>query len=521
MLWKKETKAPDASYVNIFTVDPIQSGWEKLHVTRQAEVKYFPLKKNDDISQTKRYEGNKHFVKRKWSAAIEKYNESLCYAAEGSTTASFAYANRAHCFMKLTFYKEALKDIELAKEKGYPMNLMPKLNQREADCLRGIEDGPRTHKCVAELRFDPDENFPCMANVLKVQRAANSDYQIIAKKDIAVGQNLIVEDSIKFLERNFGSRCINCFKFYVNLVPCQKCCVAMFCSTECQKSSSHVYECGMKLSNDNHFNAELMQIVRSIFKVMELFSNADETMTFVEETLALDELPTSLLDARSKYKAMLKQRIGRKFLDIVNLGTHCFPVYKELLKIPVVNETFNTEKHRRFLMHLIGHHTQVYHHNLFAVNSAFDGELYSCFGLMSRYFNHSCYPHTFSIINEVANIEVVAVRPIKKGEEVTTLWFPFLLNLERNQRQSKLWEYRQIRCKCLRCQGVFATGRQRKPIAAALKRFNSLPEEVMMKDSAERIAKLLQNYGHLNWCDEIEDALSMYFMVLSAHQILD
>lgn len=504
-------------YVNIVDVDP---NWENTRRILKNDLDFSTLRKNDFLSQKKRTEGNNLFKKGKYSMAMLKYNECLLYSTEGSTNAGLAYGNRSACFTKLKFYNEAIKDIEMAKENGFPENLMPKLVQRKSECLQSLQEGHGgTHKHEAPLSFERDENFPGMANVVKVEKHPNGSYSVVAREDIDVGKTIIVDKSIKHLMQKFETKCVECFKSYVNLVACKMCCVAMFCSTECQRVSQHEHECGvLKFHNDYDLNAELMQILRSIFKAMVLFSSADELMTFVEEKLASDELPVSLLDERSKYWALLKQRIGRHSF----VGPNCFMIYKDLLTFPVVNQMFNTEKHRRFLMHLIGHHIQIYHHNLFTAKSPepkrnVSSIVHNYFGLMSRYFNHSCHPHTLMVSDEAASVVYVTIRPIKKGAEVSTSWFPFILNSERKTRQCKLWELKGIRCKCTRCQGAVASSHQRIPLRAARDRIEELRgKEKLMGECIN----FLQTYGHLHWCEEIENVISMYQMLLSLQESL-
>lgn len=275
-----------------------------------------------------------------------------------------------------------------------------------------------------------------------------------------------------------------------------------------------------------------------IFKAMKLFSSADELIKFVEETLTSDELPAALLDARSEYRALLKQRIGRRFIDIVDLGTRAFAFYREMLNASMVNEMFNTEKHRRFLMHLIGHHIKIYYHNLIIAksNDPKRGEsgLSSSFGLMSRYFNHSCYPHALMVPDEVFNSVYVTVRPIREGQEVLTSWFPFLLDCKRKERQCTLWELSQTRCKCSRCRGVVASYQERQPLDRALDMIISMVysedsdyDEVpkLGKDTKEELKEecidFLQTYGHLDWCGEIKQVMKMYRSYLSIQPTID
>lgn len=496
------------------------------HEVRRAEIDFSPLKKNNEVAVKKRKEGNIQFDQGNWTRAIEKYNESLCYAENRSDNLALAYGNRAACFLKLKFYKEALKDIELSKEAGYPPHLFPKLDRRKENCLKLMrEEGSRSHQHEAKLSFEADEKFPCMANVLKVERSANDDYSIVARENIDAGQTVVVENTTKYLHQRYGSNCNICLKnVFFNLIPCKKCAIAMFCSPECQGNFLHESECGLKINSDIQTNNESIDVLRSLLKAIHLFSSADELMDFVEESLASKELPDSLLHAQSEYQAFLKQRTGRKFLNIVVLGTHAFCIFKEMLKIPVVKRMFTTEKHRRFLMHLIGHHFQVHHHNLIVLSSSNKDNtpgynaLYSYFGVMSRYFNHSCYPHVLMLSDGVANSVYITVRPIKKAEEVLTVCLPFILTKSRQNRQLKLWEYRQFRCNCKRCRGIFASKKQRNQLAndGLMKALTSGTEFRIDKDMVyQRIGnlnELLQKHGHIEWCDEMEDLLSMYSM---------
>lgn len=46
-----------------------------------------------------------------------------------------------------------------------------------------------------KLCFDPNEKYPCMADVLEVQKNSDFGRHIIAKSDIAVGKIVLIEKS--------------------------------------------------------------------------------------------------------------------------------------------------------------------------------------------------------------------------------------------------------------------------------------------------------------------------------------
>lgn len=70
-----------------------------------------------------------------FEGAMSKYNESICLA-DNSEQLSLSYANRSQCFLKLHSYGHCLNDIRLAKEAGYPIHLMPKLEIRQSECMK-------------------------------------------------------------------------------------------------------------------------------------------------------------------------------------------------------------------------------------------------------------------------------------------------------------------------------------------------------------------------------------------------
>lgn len=131
MLWKKESERLDAMYVDLFAGNE----WiQFMSSNNSPKLNSDAVKKDDTISTRKRNDGNVLFGHKDWKGAMRKYNESLCFAEQGSTNSSLAYANRSACFFHLNRFKECLIDIELAKVAGYPDHLMSKLDSRNMKC---------------------------------------------------------------------------------------------------------------------------------------------------------------------------------------------------------------------------------------------------------------------------------------------------------------------------------------------------------------------------------------------------
>lgn len=139
-LWKKQPKSN--SFVELIYEFP-EELYKKMasHMSHRFLNKEFKPVKNDQVATDFRVQGNEYFKKRNWRAAMEFYNQSLRFSNDGSENISLAYANRSSCFLHMEKYIECLKDIELAKENGYPKRLIQKLNDREIVCLKQINEG--------------------------------------------------------------------------------------------------------------------------------------------------------------------------------------------------------------------------------------------------------------------------------------------------------------------------------------------------------------------------------------------
>lgn len=521
MLWRKESKNPDAVYTDIFA----HGGISALNKMFKAFMKidHSQLRKSNIIALQKQKAGNVQFGESNWKSAMELYNESLCYAEKGSEIIGISYGSRAKCFFEMKLYNESLKDIGLAKEAGYPAQMMIKLEQLETKCQKCIQQGRgRILEHAAKLSFEAHEQFPCLANVLDIQRDVDGNYSVVAKEDLDVGQTIVVEDALKSIHLGYGERCNICLKSMVNLIPCEKCTVAMFCSTECRHHFFHEYECGMKLSN-TELNGTVFRNNRGILSAIDMFSSVDELMDFVEQTIesGQNELPESLLDPRSKYRVFLKLRTGPEIAnqELISMAINEFNAF---LKYPKIGAMFNTKKYHRFLMHLVTQHIWIGEHNSKAfqrtTKQGTTHKFFSTCGVMARYFNHSCAPNVDSTLDDVGNEVYLLVRPVKKGEEVLISWLPFPFQCPTKQRKQMLREEKSLNCDCLRCIGAEANEAFRHRINnhdANFRSIESLYVELHEKQGydpksqqlMQKCVEFLQKYGELDWCEEIEKAI--------------
>lgn len=525
MLWQKESVKKNALYVNIcdFTenfilpwlTEPIKSTVEKSDATGKLAKKLFD--------------------KHQWNAAMNVYNQILCYAKPESQNISVAYSGRSACFYNMNMYKECLIDIELATKFGYPNDQMPELVQRKANCMKLIAEGEQLNDFVAKLDFEADKNCPSMANVLRIKQNGKKNYSLVAKEEIDVGKTILVEKAyISSIYSKHERKCNICLKGFVNLMPCKRCTVAMFCSDECQNHFLHKHECGMRYCENSTKNGLVMDNIRSILLAINLFSSVNELMEFVEKTIANDLKMVSLTDEQSKYELFLNLAPDASIMKIPGFKAILASQFKYLLSHPNIKTMFKTKKDQRFLMHLLCFHMQILQSNAMRVSSEFHIEyeqrenLYSLTGLVAELLKHSCAPNVLLIENDAELIAVVA-QPIKKGETLVVSRLPFLLINSKENRQSLLQMARNFICKCTRCQGHFASKSQRK-------RFQSNPDYQYIETNylsldyndaekcqamKDKCIAILKNCGGMLWCDEIGVIIFTFHQILCNHMKRD
>lgn len=509
-IWRKESKKGNALYTDI-----IAMGGKDLFETISM---IFPpssapkLIKSDETSLKKRTEGNALFAKGEWSEAMEKYNESLCFAPQQSSNISLAYANRSSCFLNMKLYAEALVDIENAKKTGYPKNMMPKLDQRKATCLQGIQKGDtKSDEPLTKLSYDPDERFPCVANVVKVVKDSAENYSMIAKEDIPIGKTVIVEKAFfSYLYQNFGWKCNICLKSNANLMPCKKCTVAMFCSNECQASRLHDYECSYVANHENDVQSRrLLREVRGILVAIEMFANIDELMQFVETSIKnRDPSDVSLNDAKSRYRTFLMHERCTKNLNEEDMAFCIAPQYALLMGMPQVKAMFKQKKHLRFLMHLIGYHSLMSPEQ----NRDEHYNIHNQVNLITYYMGHSCASNLVSVHTN-GHLIYVTARNIEKGQQ--------LFDSTKSRQRSCCFENNVV-CKCRLCTGkaVLPTQAERNRMLTDpnFKFIHAWPnliwnlydDKKKFQLTMDKCVKFLKDYSHIEWCDEIDRAINIY-----------
>lgn len=503
VFWKKESNSVDALYVDLFADKsriPSFDEWNrKLELADWKNVffcKEFEPGKNNQKSDYFRSIGNGLFGREDWIDAMEFYSQSLCFAELGTNNVSFAYSNRAACFLKLERYDECLRDIELAEQANYPH--MPKLMQRKATCERLMERiSTERNEFQPTLSFNPNEEYPCMADVLEIRMNKHFGRHVIANRDIDVGQTVLVEKfTISLGCAPDRVQCYNCTRDVANFIACPTCTDVMFCGEECRSQNEvHQKFCGStinRMPHDVRFAAESL-----LYGIVQ-FSDANEMMSFVEETLAKrgTQIPNAINDSRTKYGFVLSLK---PTVDDINYD-QVYMIFTGISDNSVVKSMFSSTRSQRFLMHLCAEHLSILKNNSFNICVA-NGIAKEKMGLVVSLFNHACAPNVFNYASVDSDV-FVTTRPIKKGEQ---LFISYSLNGTAPTEFDFL-------CKCDKCEpNCKAADRSMMKSDQNFKFLTTVSKENYRSANVkEKCEQFLQEFGHLPWSEEMDLVLNIY-----------
>lgn len=530
-LWEKESNCSDALWVDLFAADrknhKVFAEWDRKIRTSEWTSHFLGMNvkpvKNNKVSDSFRNDGNMYFRMEQWVEAMEMYTQSVRFAEIGTKSMSLAYANRASCFLRMKQYDKCLIDIELAIEAKYPADLMPKLIKRKNDCEEAMEnDDDQATPFKPKLSFDPNEKFPCMADVLEIQRNAEFGRHIVAKCDIDVGQTILVEENFVSITAGFDrANCYTCLQAMQNFIPCTNCTDVMFCCEDCRSQNDvHQQFCGAAI---NRMPTNVKLIAKSILFALTTFSSVDELMEFVDDVLSkrATEIPEAANDARSKYGLFLSLQPAPK--TSIDQGT-IYKVYTGLLDAPAVKKMFDSKQRQRFLMHLVAEHFLIISNNSYGGSLSSESSVCTLACVMSL-FNHACAPNAFN--SSAGNREVcITMRPIKKGQQVFVKYL--CGDRTTRQRQEMLLNQWGFVCKCDKCIPISAPADRKRMqsdpmFKALLSNVNVLDWHFQILQSGEdydgisnqpKLTKaceeFLRKYGQLPWCEEMEQVLKTY-----------
>lgn len=463
LLWTKSDKRRPIIYVDLF--DNVSTElqiefvrWEQKLWNFDWNHRFFHYYSEPTKCQAtaKRFGsiGNTYFESREWRIALEMYNQAICFAENDSSYLAVLFAKRGFCFSNLEMYSAGTIDIDIALSRNLPRELVAEC--RAINEVLKQKSEQRTPN-RPQLSFNEcDENYPAMANVLELKLDENNRAYIAAKVDIDVGETVLVEQSFAAVTNGYNKICCaTCLQEMKNFLPCRTCTDAAFCSVDCfQRNNVHRKSCG---EDFHHMPTPIKFVIQSILHAISIFPTVDFLMQFVEVYIK----SPNFIAAATIFKTPLDEKM-RNYGLFLKLSTQndlpivtAFQAYTTLLTMKSISEVFNSEKKKRFLMHLVGHHTFVLKCNSFGgfeknENQFISGTMANLVGLI----DHSCTPN---VIHFTYGDRVVCmtIRPIRAGERLCYDYFPMKIDVDddkrRKQRKQLIWQHWHIDCKCCKC----------------------------------------------------------------------
>uniref|UniRef100_A0A336MLV9 CSON002617 protein n=1 Tax=Culicoides sonorensis TaxID=179676 RepID=A0A336MLV9_CULSO len=417
-------------------------------------VSHIFVPKNDSTSLAARNQGNQFFIKDKdYLSALSCYNRSICFAGNDSENLAIGYANRSAIYLNAGFYAFCLENIELALKHNYPDKLKPKLVQRKEECLRLMslnEDSFekfKKEKCNVKLSYPPNERMPIMIKGLEYVTSDKFGRHIRAKHDLYPGDVIIIEKPfskcIQSLNGSEYQRCANCLESnYLNLLPCDHCTRAMFCSETCRNEGwkrFHKFECKVIDGIFSLFNKIMVITIRTTIYAFTMFNSPCELEELINqvnlETESAFDLDYTQLSEEKHFRAiyaLATNESDRSVSDLFQRANLCAIAWYLLKDFSnILSELLKTKDNEKLfldLMFRICQASAVNYHSLSSMAKT-DPLLVDIEGFYSpkqfgsgsfalcSLLNHSCAPNVVRVGDGVYNV-VIVNRCIKKGDQI-------------------------------------------------------------------------------------------------------
>uniref|UniRef100_A0A1Q3F0H3 SET domain-containing protein n=1 Tax=Culex tarsalis TaxID=7177 RepID=A0A1Q3F0H3_CULTA len=476
-----------------------------------ALLEVLELKKCNRTAVQVREAGNQLFLEKKYDEALEKYNESICYAEFNSEHLGMGYANRSAVYFDQGEYEFALYNIMLARKHNFPEELRSQLMQREMNCREKIiagqskiagQVGPPSSRIG--LNVEVNARLPFVAKGIAMKYYPEFGSGLVAEKDFNTG-DVILDEKPMLMAVEHGLRysvCSYCTAaFRRSLIPCPNCVSCMYCSEKCLEMDhrfTHRFECGiMERLRNASFNTSIITS-RLFFYGLTLFGdNLQLMMKSCWDTFNSGGNPFDLdytqYDPLEEFKTMHKVKFRLPKANIEHHYRMCAALhYAVFMKHPLVQSLVVGKTYQGFMLQCLLNYTRVVFFLMKDTVVDARDRVVSFLSPIATIFNHSCDPNVL-IIPRASRIVSVILRPVRKGEQLTSTYGP------------TWWDVPNLAltfdCRCVVCvlgkkgSDWCPPGRQLAPEAIRdLKRVCDLADEVARLNAAQQF---IQRYAAL------------------------
>lgn len=338
----------------------------------------------------------------------------------------------------------------LAKSTGYPKKLMDKILKREADCIALMngasvdEDDTNSNELSFDpmLSFEPHPDIPYISEHLSLKTSSEFGRYVITNKELKPGQVLAVEDPFLtiLLPVLRYQRCTHCLnESQMNLVPCQGCTCAMFCSPECYAkahSTYHRFECPIIDYLFALFNKLHLIAIRTAIMSILSFVTVEKLQDFIQEsgdievnvfTTKTPDQPMPDYDSPAQKSfhqiySLETNELKRSKSDLFQRAVIAAVAYHQLIRhTPLAEQCKESENAQNVLLELLFRFLQTTPTNFHSLTFVDVGEEEVQYGSGAYPFasllNHSCSPNILRVSYDQKMV-LMAFRVIKAGEQL-------------------------------------------------------------------------------------------------------
>jgi SET and MYND domain-containing protein 4 len=437
------------------------------------------LGKTSVIAESCRTKGNQFYAKKQFVDALQSYNQSLCFAE--SSNIGISYANRSAVFYELKLFDKCLRNIELAKQNGYPVENYEKLDKRKELCEEAIgrqakqTSGEALGSEFLKLNHKANEKLPFLAECLEVRSSEQFGRYVITNENLRPGDVIAVEEPFSklLLPEHRYKYCAHCLSDnFMDLVACPGCTSTMFCSEECREIGTrkfHKYECTV-IDRLNTLSTKILRIaVRTFFEALHVCGGSlKELQTLVAENDPMCcifdfEFPLKPREVLQAVDALASNETARTQSDLFQRAGTVAIIANLFMKETALKDLLTSDSDVDFFYSFIFKQTQIaasnYHGLYNGVLRNEEVELNPQYGSGSFPFcslmNHSCAPNVVRVSFEGKNV-VMINRPIAVGEQIFDNYGYHHCLEDFQQRQTSLYNQYMFRCGCEACNNKFS-----------------------------------------------------------------
>ncbi|XP_063708954.1 SET and MYND domain-containing protein 4-like [Culicoides brevitarsis] len=433
---------------------------------------------------------DRHFRNFEYEKAIEAYNAAICHAFLDTPEMRNGFYGRALVFEKIGLYDEALRSLRKALDIKQSIEEANQLNCLKDKILWLKEKNYKVPK--AQKKLEPVlshkalENVPFASELIEIQENAQFGRYLTAKKDLTPGEIILIEDPIcQVLDREFiYKKCTHCLRSNnFDLIPCDKCSVAMFCDeNNCRASrhNFHKYECKIMMPIINILCDEgrlpwislrllLMTLVHyddDVLELAKLSANEEQQhriqfKKFNYQAATGPEYIRYVLNLAMKHVTDADEdaEIRKMSLLIVELLLKRTPEFK---KFCTAKELLTEILVKFFLINMANNFVLTSYPTWQEKSDALRHELFgSALYPFTSLINHACVPNLkVKFIGESnSRVMIYVTRPIKAGEQLFICYKKTISYLfaEKTSRQQVMQADYGFECCCEACSRDYLT----------------------------------------------------------------